>query len=78
MNNPMNLLKMLKSGGNPQQIAMNILSNNSQGNPIIENALNMANQGNMSGVEQLVRNICKNRGIDADEMLKNVQNQFRM
>ena len=73
-----NLLQIFKSGGNPQQIAMNILSNNSKGNPLIENALNMVNQGNMSGVEQLVRNICKNRGIDADEMLKNVQNQFKM
>jgi hypothetical protein len=48
--NPMQLIQMIKGGNNPQQLLMNILRQRGQNNPIINNALQMAQQGNISGL----------------------------
>lgn len=79
MNNfniPPQLMQMFK-GGNPQQLAMNMLQKNAQGNPMVENVMGMMNNGNTSGVEQIARNLCKSRGINPDEMYKQVFEQFK-
>lgn len=79
MNNfqiPTQLIKMLKNG-NPQQIAMNMLQQNSNGNPMIENVINMANNNNSAGIETIARNLCKSRGIDADEMMNAIKKQWQ-
>ncbi len=75
-NNLLQLLQMFK-GGNPQQIAMNMLQQRSGNNPIFQNVMNMVNNGDMSGVEQVARNICKEKGIDADQLMNQVQQQLR-
>lgn len=75
MNNiPVQLIQMIK-GGNPQQVAMNLLQQNLN-NPMAENALNMINNGDSKGIETICRNICKSRNINIDELMKNVKNQF--
>lgn len=53
--NPMQLIQLIKGGMNPQQLLANILRNNN--NPIIQNAMNLAQNGDMSGLEQLARNL---------------------
>ena len=40
--NPMQLIQMIKGGQNPQQLVMNILQQQSQNNPILNNAMNTA------------------------------------
>lgn len=45
--NPIQLLNMIRSGQNPQQIVMNILQGN---NPIIQNAMNLAQNGNAAAL----------------------------
>lgn len=70
------LFQMIKSG-NPQQIAMQMLQNNSNGNPMMENILGMINNNDSAGIETIVRNLCSSRGINADELFNEVQNQFR-
>lgn len=44
--NPMQLIQMIKGGQNPQQLVMNILQQKSQTNPILNNAMNLAKNGN--------------------------------
>ena len=44
--NPMQLIQMIKSGRNPQQLLMNILQEQGNNNPIIQNAFNLARNGN--------------------------------
>ena len=44
--NPMQLIQLIKSGQNPQQLVMNILQQKSQTNPILNNAMNLAQNGN--------------------------------
>ena len=75
--NPMQLIQMIKGGKNPQQLLMNVLQQQGQNNnPIINNAINMAQNGNVSGLEVLARNLAAQRGLDFDKELANLKNQF--
>lgn len=76
--NPMQLIGMLKNGGNPQQMIMNMLRQNSNNNPIIQNALNMAEKNDMQGIETLARNLCKEKGIDPSQALAQAKNMLGM
>lgn len=77
MNNPLQLMQMLKNSNNPQQMIMNILQQNSNGNPMMENLISMANKGDGAGVEQLCKNLIRSRGMDPDELMRNFQSQFK-
>lgn len=74
--NPMQLIQMIKGGKNPQQLVMNILQQQGQNNPIINNAVNLAQNGNVSGLEMLARNLAAQRGLDFDKELANLKNQL--
>ena len=74
--NPMQLIQMIKGGKNPQQLILNILQQQGQNNPIISNAVNMAQNGDKSGLQILARNLAAQRGLDFDKELANLKNQF--
>lgn len=74
---PLQLIGMLRNGGNPQGM-INLLRQQTGNNPVLNNALNMAEKGDMKGVEQLARNLCKERNIDVDTALGQIRNQFGM
>ena len=73
--NPMQLIGMLRNGGNRQRM-INLLRQQTGNNPVLTNALNMAEKGDMKGVEQLARNLCKERNIDVDSALGQIKSQF--
>ncbi len=75
--NPIQLINMLKNGQNPQQLMMNILKQNNN-NPILENAMNLAQNGNTSALQMIARNLAQQRGLDFDTefaKFKNYLNQ---
>lgn len=72
---PPQLIQMMKGGGSPQQILSSMLNGRNDG--VSQNILNMMNTNNGNGIETLARNLCKSRGIDPDELMKNVQNQLK-
>ena len=74
--NPMQLIQMIKGGKNPQQLVLSILQQQGQNNPIINNAINMAQNGNSSGLEVLARNLAAQRGLDFDKEIANLRNQL--
>lgn len=74
--NPMMFMQMMKKTGNPQQFIMNMMRQQGNNNPIINNALNMAKNNDSKGLEQLVRNICKENNMDADKVIQQAKNQF--
>lgn len=76
MMNPMQLIQMVRNGGNPQQAVMNIVKQQAVNNPVMNNALQMMEKGDNAGIEKLARNLCKEKGINPDEMLSQVQNKF--
>lgn len=65
--NPMLLVQAIKNGQNPQQLMLNILENNMSSTPMGANLLELAKQGKSADIEQIVRNISKQRGIDFDK-----------
>ena len=75
--NPFQLIQMIKGGQNPQQLIMNILQQQGNNNPILQNAANMAQNGNISGLEMLARNLAAQRGINYDQAFAEFKNYFR-
>lgn len=77
MINPMQIMQMLR-GGNPQQAMMNAIRNQAGQNPVLNNALDMAEKHDAKGLEQLARNLCESNGVNADDMVKQIKSQFGM
>lgn len=75
--NPMRLIQMIKGGQNPQQLVMNILQQQSQNNPVLNNAMNLAQGGNTSALEMLARNLAAQRGLDFDKEFANFKSQLK-
>ena len=62
---------------NPRQILNQMLSNHGvNNNPMAQNILNMANSGNIQGIEQIGRNIAKERNIDFDKAFTEFKRQL--
>lgn len=74
--NPMQLFQMLKGGGNPQNILMNMVKSQMGNNPMINNLIEMANKGDSNGVETFARNLLQQKGLDFDKEFKNFMGQF--
>lgn len=58
--NPATLIQMIRSGQNPQQLLMSVLSQNNS--PLNQNLLQLARQGNSQEIEKIVRNLYAQRG----------------
>lgn len=76
--NPMQLMQMMKNGGNPQQMIMNMMRQQAGSNPVMNNALQMMEKGDNAGLEKLARNLCKERNINPDEAFNQIKGQFGM
>lgn len=64
---------------NPQQILMQMMNNSRiANNPMAQNLVNMARSGNTQGIEQIGRNMAKERGIDFDKAFSEFRSQFGM
>ena len=68
----MNILQMLSS--NPTQLINRILGNN----PMASNLVNMLNNKDQKGIEEMARNLAKEKGQDPDKMFNNIKQQFGM
>lgn len=73
--NPLELISMLKNG-NPQQVLGNILRNQMGNNPMTNNLFTMLQNNDSNGIEQLARNLSKEKGIDPDKMFNNIRSLF--
>lgn len=66
--NPADLITMIKSGQNPQQLVLNILESNlAQVNPIAANLLDLAKHNRTTEIEKVARNLCEQKGINFDK-----------
>lgn len=69
--NMMQIISLMKSGGNPQQMVLSMLEQQTENNPFAANLLQLA-KGNKSGeIEQIARNLAKEKGIDFDTEFNN-------
>lgn len=71
--NPLQMIKLAMGGGkNPKEIVKQMIGNNN--NPIIQNLVKMAENGDYQGVENVARNMFKEQGRDFDAEIKDFQN----
>lgn len=63
----MQLIQMIKNGGNLQQLALSMLEQNAGSNPVINNLLNLAKEGKTDEIEDIARNMFKEQGKDFDK-----------
>ena len=73
--NPLNMIKGMMGIGNPKDMAMKMLKNNT--NPIFNNLMQMMEKGDDKGIEQFARNICKEKNIDFDKQFGEFMNNFK-
>ena len=72
----MNVFQMINSG-NPKQIVMRMMNNPQiANNPMAKNMFEMVKNGNLKGIEEMGRNIAKERGVDFDKAFSDFKNQF--
>ena len=76
-NNMMDFIKIVKNV-NPQEFVINMLRQNmANGNPIAGNLIQMINSNDSRGIEQVARNIAKEKGIDFDKEFNSFKQMFR-
>ena len=70
----MNFFQAFKS---PQQFLQSMIGNSQiMQNPMARNIIDMAQKGDVEGIEQMGRNIAKERGIDFDKAFSDFKKQF--
>ena len=73
----MNPLQFVQAMRNPQEFMQNIMNNNEiMKNPIAKNIIDMAQKGDVEGIEKMGRNIAKEKGIDFDKAFSDFKKQF--
>lgn len=74
MNNVLDFVKIMR---NPMGF-FNALSQSEQAmkNPMLQNAVQMVQNQDGKGLEKLARNMCKNAGVDADELYNQTKQRF--
>lgn len=69
--NMMQIISLMKNGGNPQQMVLNMLEQQTKNNPFAANLLQLAKGNKSSEIEQIARNLAKEKGIDFDTEFNN-------
>lgn len=70
MNNPLEMIQMIKNIKNPRDFVVNYVKQNNN-NPIMNNLIGMAEKNDTKGLEQFATNILKQQGMDFQEIMKN-------
>ena len=74
--NPLNIFQRMKNGS-PQQFLQQMMRNNQvMRNTLMKNTIEMAQKGDMQGIEQMARNLCKEKGLNADDVINQIKSKF--
>ena len=74
-----NSIQLMKAMRNPQEFMNQIMGNQQMmNNPMIQNTVKMAQKGDMKGIEQMARNLCKEKGLNADEIFNQFKSKMNM
>ena len=67
----MNVMQMIQSGGNPANILSQMMrSSQYANNPIMKNTFELFQRGDSRGLEELARNVCREKGINPDDIMR--------
>ena len=72
----MNFFQVFRS---PQQFLQSMIGNSQvMQNPMAKNAIGRAQSGDTKGIEQMARNLCREKGINPDEMINQIKSRIGM
>lgn len=63
---------------NPQQLVMLLLENQSANNPMMQNLLQLAKNNDGKGIEQVARNMLKEKGLDFDTEFNKFKQMYNL
>ena len=72
----MQFIMMLKNQQNPKSIVLNMIEQNASQNPVLANLLTRAKNKDAKGVEQVARNLMKEKGMDFDKEFNSFRKTF--
>ena len=67
MNNILQLGQILR---NPQAFLQQAMQS---GNPILKNAIELYQRGDVDGINKIAENLCKEKGVSMDEVMKKIK-----
>lgn len=70
-----NMGMLMQAMRNPQAFLQQAMQSN---NPIVQNAIHMYQKGDKEGINEIAKNLCKEKGTSFDEMAKQIKSQFGM
>lgn len=73
MNMPVPIMNMLRNKISPEMIVKQMAGNN----PILNNAIKLAENGDIDGVEKIAKNICEQRGLDFNKEVAEFKKYFK-
>lgn len=74
--NPMQLVAMIRQGKNPQQLMLSLLEQSASNNPVAQNLMELAKNGDNADIEKIARNLCAQRGLDFDKEFNSFKNNL--
>ena len=64
---------------NPQACIQQIMNNPmAMKNPMVQNVIGMMQKNDTKGLEEMARNLYKEKGLDIDETMQKIKSQFGM
>jgi hypothetical protein len=75
MNNPMQLMNMLKGIKNPKDAVINMIKTNN--NPMVKNLVEMAEKGQNDKIEEFARNLFREQNRDFDQEFGEFMKNFK-
>lgn len=76
-NNLLQFITMIKNNRNPQQFVTNLLQERANQNPAFTNLIELVKKEDTKGIEQVVRNIAQERGVDFDKEFNSFKQMFK-
>lgn len=74
MNNPFQFFQVMN---NPHQFLQNMMGNSQiMNNPMAKNAMEMYQKGDTDGLKQMAENLCREKGMDPNEVLNKLKSNF--
>lgn len=67
MMNPIQMIQMLQSGANPQNLINSMFGGMINNNPTLSNMMNLAQKNDVDGVKRVARNLFQSQGRNFDE-----------
>ena len=74
---PTQIIQLMR-GNNPQQVLLSMLRQQSSNNPMLGNVVQMIEKNDRNGLEQLARNLANERGINVDDVYRQLEEQFNI